>query len=434
MTIGRAVKALVIVVGVGTMVAPAVGFEPSLHTAMTRYAIPANKKIDADALRRVTDANEASDAHQLDFERHFDNARNPAEICARWTRGLNTYMDRAITLSRPIGVEKRELEDRDQALDEFGKVTHALQDFYSHTNWIELHEGTHGSAPLSIPEAPILAQICSPSALPPELHSGYFDATSVSRGIGCDASALAAGWECHTTLNKDTAAKPRGGKQYGSGPGNHHLVANALAQRATESAWQVLADRIEARYESDTTNGKCVFAKLAWGGDRSCHKKWGATGMIKTHQEYVIPGGRLFHELDMNNLTLSFKIDSSVGYPGPNEPPVYADVRGTTHQRGTFCQWAVTRNGTTPKTCMPYSEDTIDSDDAVVKVTPYADPIELDWRVTFPGKKPDCGNPLIVRIDPAAPARQPFLNCPGGMPGLAPAVLTYEGTFTVAPE
>jgi hypothetical protein len=206
-----------------------------------------------------------------------------------------------------------------------------------------------------------------------------------------------------------------------------------LAEAATASMWRALADRIEARYTSDTTDGRCVFAKLAWGGNRSCHRKWGATGNIKTHQEYAIPGGRLFHELTLDNLSLSFKI-ASEEYPGPQEPPVYAYVEGTTRQRGTFCQWAVTPNITTPKTCMPYTEDTIGSDDARVKVTPHSEPIELDWRVTFPGKKPDCGNPLIVRIDPAAPARQPFLNCPGGAPSLTPVRLTYGGEFQVFPE
>jgi hypothetical protein len=69
-----------------------------------------------------------------------------------------------------------------------------------------------------------------------------------------------------------------------------------------------------------------------------------------------------------------------------------------------------------------------------VKVTPNSEPIELDWRVTFPGKKPQCSGPVIVRIDPGAPASQPFLDCPGGMPGLTPVRLTYSGSFKVSPE
>jgi hypothetical protein len=213
----------------------------------------------------------------------------------------------------------------------------------------------------------------------------------------------------------------------------YHQAAKAIATRATRTAWQALHDRIVARYETDATDGECVFMKLAWDGDRTCHRKWRAEGKIKTHQEYRIPGGRLFHELTLTTVQISFR-SQAVEYPGPNSPPVYADVRGTTLQRGTFCQWAVTRNGTTPKSCQPYRSDTIGSDDARIKVSPNSDPIELDWRVTFPGKKPKCSGPQVVRMDPGAPTKQPFLNCPGGAPGLVPVRLTYGGPFELSPE
>jgi hypothetical protein len=435
MTIGRAIKFVAIVLGAAiSVVTPVGGFHLGPHEAITRGALPANKTIEAWALDRVIDANKESDLHQTDDHRHFDNARDPGQICTLWNRGLNTYLDEAVKWAAPVGLEKRDLDSREAALVAFGRATHAIQDFYSHTNWIELQEALWNGGAASIPQAPILGQSCNLASVP-GLHSGYFSVSSASQGLGCNASAQAAGWECHSTLNKDSDSEPRGSKQYGSGPGNHHGVAKAVAQAATASAWRALSDRIEARYSSDATDGRCVVAKLAWGGDRSCHRKWGATGDIKTHQEYAIPGGggRLFHELTLDRLTISFHIDS-VEYPGPAAPPVYADVRGTTRQRGTFCQWSVVGNFTSPKYCQPYTEDTIGSDDALVKVTPQSEPIELDWRVTFPGKKPDCGWPLIVRIDPGAPATQPFRDCKGGAPGLQPVRLIYSGSFKVLPE
>jgi hypothetical protein len=265
------------------------------------------------------------------------------------------------------------------------------------------------------------------------LHSGYF---SLSHGIsGCPSAGPPTGFaSCHSQLAKDERASGHGKDKIGGGNITYHEAAVAVATKATKSAWRMLHDRIVARYLTEDTDGECVFMKLAWGGDRSCHRKWRATGQINTHQQYAIPNGRLFHELTMNNLTLRFHSDS-VEYPGPNAPPVYADVRGTTLQRGRFCQWAQTPRGITPQQCQPYKSDTIGSDDARIKVTPDAEPIELDWRVTFPGKKPQCSGRVIVRINRGAGNNsQSFPSCPGGMPGLTPIVLRYGGKFTIAPE
>jgi hypothetical protein len=436
MTIERVMRIVAIAGAVGAaVIVPVSGFHLGPHEAIVRSALPAGKKMDADALRRVIDANLSMDLHQADSERHFDNARDPADICDLWKRGLNNYLDRALTFAEPIGTEKRELADRDKALDEFGYATHAIGDFYSHTNWIELHPPSAGGVLFGTPpQAPILAQSCDAAAFPADLHSGYFDvgSTSASNGLGCNAAARSKGWECHSALNKDSKDEPRGSMPFGGGR-NYHEAAVAVAEAATAAAWRALGDRIEARYGTVATDGKCVFAKLAWGGDRSCHRKWGATAEIKTFQEYAIPDGTLFHDLTLDHLSLSFDIGSEE-YPGPGEPPVYADVRGSTHQNGTFCQWVVTSKITTPRTCQPYRSDTDGSDDARVKVTPYSEPIELDWRVTFPGKKPDCGNPNIFRLDPGRPAQQPFLDCPGPEPIPFPARIRYTGTFSMHPE
>src|SRR5205085_12550613 len=110
------------------------------HEYSLRRAIPANKEIGADGLNWVVAANRESDAHQFDSYRHFDNAWDPKEICTLWNQGLDAYLERAVKWAAPVGVEKRELDAPETALNEFGRATHALQDFYSHTNWVELHD------------------------------------------------------------------------------------------------------------------------------------------------------------------------------------------------------------------------------------------------------------------------------------------------------
>lgn len=436
MIVVRAVGIALVIAVLGAI--PVAGFSLGAHEAILKGALDDGNTLNAEALKWITGSfamgggNLGSDRHQLSPEKHFDSAKNPMEICQLWERGLNAALKRAVELAAPVGIEKRKLDDRQGALEAFGEATHSLADFYSHTNWIELHELSHYQTPLAVPQAPILDQRCAPSAFSPRLHSGYF---SLSHGTsGCPSAGPPAGFgSCHSQLAKDEPTSGHGKDKIGGGNITYHEAAVAVSIRATRSAWRVLHDRIVARYLTDATDGECVFTKLAWGGDRSCHRKWRADGEIKTHQEYAVPGARLLHDLHLPAFPITFQ-SQSVEYPGPRAAPVYADVRGTTRQRGTFCQTVIPKKGPVQRRCDPYKSDTIGSDDARVKVTPNSDPIELDWRVTFPGKKPKCSGPVIVRIDPGAPSRQPFLDCPGGMPGLRAIRLTYSGTFKVSPE
>jgi len=433
MTVLRVLVIVVVVAVLGTI--PAAGFSLDVHEAILKDALGDGNTMSAEALTWVTGSffgggNRGSDRHQMSPERHFDGARNPTEICDRWKKGLDTFLKKAVELAAPKGVEKRELEDRKEALEAFGEATHALADFYSHTNWVELHELSHNATPLAMPEAPIFDQRCDPGAFSSRLHSGYF---SVSHGAsGCPSAGPPAGYpSCHSQLAKDEGTSGHG-KDKVSGNVTYHEAAVALSIRSTRHAWKVLHDRIVAKYLTDATDGECVFTKLAWGGDRSCHRKWRAEGKVTTHGEYVAPGGRVLHDLPLN-VTISFH-SQAVEYPGPRAAPVYADVRGTTRQKGIFCLTFIPKKGPTSKRCDPYHSDTIGSDDARVKVTPNSDPIELDWRVAFPGKALKCKGPVIVRIDPNAPAKQPFLECPGPFPGLTPTRLTYSGSFKASPE
>ena len=83
---------------------PAAGFSLDVHEAILKDALGDGNTLSAEALTWVTGSffgggNRGSDRHQMSPERHFDGARNPADICNRWEKGLNTFLKRAVELA-----------------------------------------------------------------------------------------------------------------------------------------------------------------------------------------------------------------------------------------------------------------------------------------------------------------------------------------------
>lgn len=215
-------------------------------------------------------------------------------------------MENAVRLSGPKGKEKRELENRDGALRAFGQATHAIADFYSHTNRVEIH----ADAGVRPPHAPLFGpgptgpgQTCDPSNLPERLQSGYADLTAFLTSGGaswCPSGTPPAGFTCcHEHLSKDEPDKGHGAERPGP-PGNqtfitgetYHTLAVELAMQATAEAWESLRLRIVRRYDSDTVDGECVFKKLAFGGNQSCLRKWG----VRLNGRHTIREASLFFE------------------------------------------------------------------------------------------------------------------------------------------
>jgi hypothetical protein len=278
MAVARLVGIPLVIVALAAIPTPPVAaFSLGVHEGILKDALGDGKTMSAEALKWVTGSftsgvgNLGADRHQLSAELHFDNAKSPTEICKLWQRGPNALLDHAVELAAPEGPEKRLLKDRQKALEAFGEATHAIADFYSHTNWIELHEPSHSQAPLSIPQAPIHGQKCDPAAFPLRLQSGYF---SLLHGLdGCPSSGPPARFAyCHSQINKDEPTKGHGKDRIGGGSITYHQVARALATEATRTAWQTLHDRITARYSSNATDAECLFMKLAWGEDHSCQR------------------------------------------------------------------------------------------------------------------------------------------------------------------
>lgn len=94
-----------------------------IHKRITEKALRPILK--AEALKTVTRANLLHDIHVLTSEYHFDNCRFKAGI-------------RYIEAQYSLAVSQANRDSR-KALKAFGRVIHTVQDFYAHSNWIELN-------------------------------------------------------------------------------------------------------------------------------------------------------------------------------------------------------------------------------------------------------------------------------------------------------
>jgi len=414
---------------------PAAGFSLKIHDEILEQALGDGNTMSEEALKWVKGSfllglgNSGSDRDQNSPERHFDGARSPADICEMWRRKLNAALDLAVTLSAPDGAEKRQLKDRKKALEAYGEATHAIADFYSHTNWVELHRQASRADPLGMPEAPLLGQKCDPAALPQSLQSGYFN---LRNGLdGCPSNGPPQGYQyCHSGIAKDSPDHGHGADEIHLDGTTYHKVARWLSVKATRSAWRALHDRILAKYTTDETiDPECVFMKLAWGGDRSCHRLWQVEGQVTTHEEYQQGENRLLNDLTLTTVKIKMKTDS-VEYPGPRVAAVHADVSGGDRVAGTFCEQVVTPKFASRRNCRPFknSHAAFFPRTARLKVSPNPDPIELDWRLQFPGKKSSC--PVVIRLDLKTGTTQAFPNCAGTIIPL-PAKLRFSGQFKV---
>ena len=325
-----------------TSARPIHAFLPAQHKVIVETALGDGNKMDQQALNWIIQANLASDdiINQTDSRRHFDNAQDPTALCRLWEDGVKKWFDAAVESVAPKGDDKTELVNRQQALEVFGLVTHAVADFYSHTNWVELW--LHKAAPL--PVAPLVGTSCDPSAFPDQLQSGWFDVSKKGSPIsgpsewGCPAGGPPAPFKyCHRDLSKDYPDVAHG-HDVADGEATYNELAAALAMRATGAAWEALHDRIIARYQQDgVTDGECLFMKLGWGGNRSCHRYWELSGELKFTGNWagVTDHQALKGTLEISSNGLDARVSwTPVRYPGPHAPPVTAPITGSWTLKG----------------------------------------------------------------------------------------------------
>lgn len=263
------------------------GFELGVHESIVRAALVG--RMSPDGIDDVVGAlilgdpgtgTRGSDLYQFSPERHFDGAPDHDTLCRHWGTAVDDRLDMVVALAVATDAEKRKLADPRRARRVFGAVVHALADFYSHTNWVELFaaQGKHA------PPAPLLGSTCDfdrdALRIPGEVQSGFFSVPEMLPiygpiGTPCPRNPPAGFRYCHEQLNKDSAEGKRGAELIPKLGKTYHEVARNLAIETTAAAWETVRQRMLQRYqESRIVDAECLFAKLSWGGERTCRRSW----------------------------------------------------------------------------------------------------------------------------------------------------------------
>lgn len=101
-------------------------FGINCHADITYAANESTLKLDIRRINLVVSANESQDIHQIDSKRHFDN-------CC-FEEGVEYIKDEW------KNIEAETDHYSDVALAAFGRLIHTVQDFYAHSNWVEIHQ------------------------------------------------------------------------------------------------------------------------------------------------------------------------------------------------------------------------------------------------------------------------------------------------------
>jgi hypothetical protein len=216
--------------------------------------------------------NLGSDAYQFDKFRHFDSASSQADVCQRATDAWETFysiMRRAITPIDPP--EYNHVAGIARALSAFGMLTHSLQDFYAHSNWIEIHID-RGQLPGTIDG--LFPTPCDMTTWPHNLQTGYFDlATGFIDGCPLWGETPPEPFRyCHELLNKDNDESRQGGKTVPGLTITYHKLAMELAAAHTAKLYQVVASSLERDLARDFPNVRadCLVRHVFQGSTEPC--------------------------------------------------------------------------------------------------------------------------------------------------------------------
>ena len=180
---------------------------PNYHATLLHRAAPLGFSRWA-LLFRVIPANIAVDFNQKDKRLHFDNSTFSAgveHIEELWSR----------------------IESGVARVANFGKLTHTVQDFYSHSNWVELHQHL----------SPIPVWGLSVDSLPADALSGTYP----SNTLPSSQRVLT-----HAELNKDSPFawfSPSGARVVAEGP-NRGKTLFELGYDAALAATRIQFDRL----------------------------------------------------------------------------------------------------------------------------------------------------------------------------------------------
>lgn len=205
----------------------AVLFKVDIHAQITREACAST--LTEDQLSVVVLHNMLVDTDQLNSCLHFDNCAfecGAAQIAQQW----------ALIDSQPATGRFG-----DVGLSAFGRVLHSTQDFYAHSNWVELH--------LDQPSIPVWDQ--DTASLPAAIVSGTF---FLDTPKNCRP-----GTPTHDELNKDSPTSKAGATIVRSGPhAGRSLFDLAYATAVAASAAQFRRLRGDASAAAIAASGPRV--------------------------------------------------------------------------------------------------------------------------------------------------------------------------------
>ena len=238
------------------------------HAAITRNALPPDQVNEVAVLQILNGPPPGggamgSDSFATDQWRHIDNAKNPADICARAQQAWNILSPVILNGSRPVGPGATVLANGPAARAAFGGLAHAQQDFYAHSNWVE--DNIAAGQPDRL--APPIFPTCNPGDFPADLHTGYFNILFSKQFPldGCPPAGPPPGFpECHSALNKDGPDTARGSQPVPAAGATMYDVAAGLATTATTNLYGQIRDLVATTVTAQNpgVDGACVAAKL----------------------------------------------------------------------------------------------------------------------------------------------------------------------------
>jgi hypothetical protein len=154
-------------------------------------------------LWEIIPANLETDLDQSRSELHFDNCA--FELGSRRVSGLWT-----------------QIEAGEDVYKNFGALTHTVQDFYAHSNWVELHQG----------QDPIPVWDLDVGTLPAGIVSGTYPDHPQLCGPGAPT---------HEQLNKDDPGSVEGGKVVEDGPNTGKRLFDLAFDAATRATAEQFA-------------------------------------------------------------------------------------------------------------------------------------------------------------------------------------------------
>ena len=244
------VASIAFVASVGVFAPKAQAFYIKNHETITRNALPV-AQVSQLAINQILVGPPpgagamGSDAFATDEFRHLDNSITPVDICARAKQAWDTFSPVVLSGSVLNGTAEA---DGPGARAAFGALAHTVQDFYSHSNWVE----DNVSAGQLDRLAPPIFPTCNPLDFPADLHTGYFDIQYSTQFPldGCPPGGPPPGFEeCHSVLNTDGPKTPRGSQRVPGTNQSMYDLAAALATRATTDFY------VQMRELVSTTNG-----------------------------------------------------------------------------------------------------------------------------------------------------------------------------------